>query len=162
MKLNSPLRMQRRMVPLVFYGERDSEPILRRAQAANAMRFAETFCERSDLQRVLHDPRFPNKKTRDTLRMSLAFYGERGIRTLVGVLAQTRFPVVRLRPAQPSLHASNLCRSRLLYYSTNIFFVKGFPEKSLCFFVIFLRTSCFLVCLHSASIGTSSESRTFL
>ena len=32
--------------------------------------------------------------------------GERGIRTLVGVLAQTRFPVVRLRPAQPTLHAA--------------------------------------------------------
>ena len=31
--------------------------------------------------------------------------GEKGIRTLVGVSAQTRFPVVRLRPAQPSLLA---------------------------------------------------------
>ena len=31
--------------------------------------------------------------------------GEKEIRTLVGVLAQTRFPVVRLRPAQPSLRA---------------------------------------------------------
>ena len=30
--------------------------------------------------------------------------GERGIRTLVRVLTETRFPVVRLRPAQPSLH----------------------------------------------------------
>ena len=30
--------------------------------------------------------------------------GERGIRTLGRVLAYTRFPVVRLRPAQPSLH----------------------------------------------------------
>ncbi len=29
--------------------------------------------------------------------------GERGIRTLDGVLAHTRFPVVRLRPTQPSL-----------------------------------------------------------
>ncbi len=29
--------------------------------------------------------------------------GERGIRTLGGVLAHTRFPIVRLRPAQPSL-----------------------------------------------------------
>ncbi len=32
--------------------------------------------------------------------------GEKGIRTLDGVLAHTRFPVVRLRPAQPSLHAT--------------------------------------------------------
>ena len=31
--------------------------------------------------------------------------GEKEIRTLVGVLAQTRFPVVRLRPTQPSLRA---------------------------------------------------------
>ena len=38
--------------------------------------------------------------------------GEKEIRTLVGVLAQTRFPVVRLRPTQPSLHA------RLGYYTT--------------------------------------------
>ena len=30
--------------------------------------------------------------------------GEREIRTLGRVLAFTRFPVVRLRPAQPSLH----------------------------------------------------------
>ena len=32
--------------------------------------------------------------------------GEREIRTLGRVLAVTRFPVVRLRPAQPSLHKS--------------------------------------------------------
>ena len=30
--------------------------------------------------------------------------GERGIRTLERVLAVTRFPIVRLRPTQPSLH----------------------------------------------------------
>ena len=30
--------------------------------------------------------------------------GERGIRTLVTLSTQTRFPVVRLQPAQPSLH----------------------------------------------------------
>ena len=34
--------------------------------------------------------------------------GERGIRTLGRVLADTRFPVVRLRPAQPSLHLLSL------------------------------------------------------
>ena len=33
--------------------------------------------------------------------------GERGIRTLGTVLAFTRFPVVRLRPAQPSLRVYN-------------------------------------------------------
>ena len=34
------------------------------------------------------------------------FGGEREIRTLGTVLAFTRFPVVRLRPAQPSLQAT--------------------------------------------------------
>ncbi len=33
--------------------------------------------------------------------------GERGIRTLGRVLADTRFPVVRLRPAQPSLQVAH-------------------------------------------------------
>ena len=32
------------------------------------------------------------------------FGGERGIRTLETLLTFTRVPVVRLRPAQPSLH----------------------------------------------------------
>ncbi len=39
--------------------------------------------------------------------------GEKEIRTLVGVLAQTRFPVVRLRPTQPSLH-------RLIQFNTRL------------------------------------------
>ena len=34
------------------------------------------------------------------------FGGERGIRTLERVLAVTRFPVVRLRPAQPPFHVT--------------------------------------------------------
>ena len=39
---------------------------------------------------------------------SCYFYGgEREIRTLGRVLAYTRFPVVRLRPTQPSLHADS-------------------------------------------------------
>ena len=32
------------------------------------------------------------------------FSGQRGIRTLEALLTLTRFPVVRLRPAQPSVH----------------------------------------------------------
>ncbi len=32
--------------------------------------------------------------------------GEKGIRTLETVLGFTRFPVVRLRPTRPSLHAT--------------------------------------------------------
>ncbi len=39
--------------------------------------------------------------------------GQRGIRTLERVLAVTRFPVVRLRPAQPSVH-------NIKYYNSNI------------------------------------------
>ena len=39
------------------------------------------------------------------------FGGERGIRTLERVLAVTRFPIVRLRPTQPSLHFNFTCRS---------------------------------------------------
>ena len=34
--------------------------------------------------------------------------GKRGIRTLERVLAVTRFPIVRLRPAQPSFHDFNI------------------------------------------------------
>ena len=61
--------------------------------------------------------------------------GEREIRTLVGVLAQTRFPVVRLRPAQPSLH------SRLMYYSIAL-------KKNQEVFEIFLKY--FFDCLKSS------------
>ena len=54
--------------------------------------------------------------------------GEKEIRTLVGVLAQTRFPVVRLRPTQPSLRAD------LGILSQNYPFVKSF-------FLFCLKTS---------------------
>ena len=49
---------------------------------------------------------FLHKNKKEGNRLPFCFYGgEKEIRTLVGVLAQTRFPVVRLRPTQPSLHA---------------------------------------------------------
>ena len=41
------------------------------------------------------------------------FGGERGIRTLETLLTPTRFPIVRLRPAQPSLHG----RDNAAYYN---------------------------------------------
>ena len=44
--------------------------------------------------------------------MSLLVYGKTGIRTLEAVLALTRFPVVRLRPTQPSFHS---CLPMLLF-----------------------------------------------
>ncbi len=40
---------------------------------------------------------------RFTIRFQV-FGGKRGIRTLERVLTVTRFPIVRLRPAQPSFH----------------------------------------------------------
>ena len=42
-------------------------------------------------------------KMEQTFRHLLHFGGERGIRTLERVLTVTRFPIVRLRPTQPSL-----------------------------------------------------------
>ena len=65
--------------------------------------------------------------------------GERGIRTLVRVLAETRFPVVRLRPAQPSLQTRSLVHLAVLLLHFGDFniilhfflFVKGFLKKSL-------------------------------
>ena len=45
----------------------------------------------------------PHKTKRHPMGVFLFYGGERGIRTLGTVLAFTRFPVVRLRPAQPSL-----------------------------------------------------------
>ena len=52
--------------------------------------------------------------------------GERGIRTLVRVLAETRFPVVRLRPAQPSLLASVSNRHFSSDLVTSILYTKFF------------------------------------
>ena len=65
------------------------------------------------LQTVLFFPRSEKKKDRP-IGLSF-FYGEREIRTLGRVLAYTRFPVVRLRPAQPSLH-SRLLATCILYH----------------------------------------------
>ncbi len=51
---------------------------------------------------------------------AFCFGGQRGIRTLERVLAVTRFPVVRLRPAQPSVHNikhynSNHCKCQAFF-----------------------------------------------
>ena len=49
------------------------------------------------------------KSTKKEHPLGVPFFcgGERGIRTLGRVLADTRFPVVRLRPAQPSLQVAH-------------------------------------------------------
>jgi hypothetical protein len=46
---------------------------------------------------------FTKIKTPRKLSVCKGFGGERGIRTLGTLSTYTRFPVVRLRPAQPSL-----------------------------------------------------------
>ena len=55
--------------------------------------------------------------------MELLFGGKRGIRTLGAFIGHTRFPVVRLRPAQPSFHRCYSLRTLnsqvLYYYSTS-------------------------------------------
>ncbi len=48
-----------------------------------------------------------NKKIQ-VFRLGFFCGGERGIRTLGTVLAFTRFPIVRLRPAQPTVHIRNI------------------------------------------------------
>ena len=55
------------------------------------------------------------KNPADNNRQDFLFGGEKGIRTPERVLAVTRFPIVRLRPAQPSLH-NCLKQRKLLYY----------------------------------------------
>ena len=50
-------------------------------------------------------PTYHNKKQEAHTTVYLLFFGgEKGIRTPETVLAPTRFPIVRLRPTQPSLH----------------------------------------------------------
>ena len=50
--------------------------------------------------------RTTEKQKATAFAVAFCFGGERGIRTLERVLAVTRFPIVRLRPAQPSLQTA--------------------------------------------------------
>ena len=54
------------------------------------------------------------------------FGAERGIRTLERVLTVTRFPIVRLRPAQPSLQLILLYLSNIIDYNSFFENVKHF------------------------------------
>ena len=62
------------------------------------------------------------------------FGGKRGIRTLGAFIGHTRFPVVRLRPAQPSFHNGFCCvhstRKCLIIISGRSKKVKHFLEKN--------------------------------
>ncbi len=58
---------------------------------------------------------YPDKKKPGRTTVYRVFFGgKRGIRTLGGFQAHTRFPVVRLRPAQPSFHMEVLTRFELV------------------------------------------------
>ena len=63
------------------------------------------------------------------------FGGEIGIRTLDAVSVHTRFPVVRLRPTQPSLHAQEGVYH--ISFQMSSLFAKFFAD----FFVSFLSKS---------------------
>ena len=84
---------------------------------------------------TLHKPKTATPITITRIGITVFFGGEKGIRTLVGGLLQTRFPVVRLRPAQPSLHAGRYSPSRgthtrdLCILPHIAGFVKRFSEK---------------------------------
>ena len=61
-------------------------------------------CARRALPFVVRIPLLLHKKTTPTRMGGSCFFGgERGIRTLERLITVTRVPVVRLRPAQPSL-----------------------------------------------------------
>ena len=93
------------------------------------------FTRRTDMGTGFRIPFYPfrNKKGHP---MDVLFYGGKGgIRTLERVLAVTRFPVVRLRPAQPPFRSLLLTVNRdpqiaqLLYHMKN--------EKSILFLFFF-------------------------
>ena len=71
--------------------------------------------------------------------------GERGIRTLGTGLPHTRFPVVRLRPAQPSLHADQYIIPQLVLFVKRFFkfFLFNSNLTVACFFLA-VRFPCFL------------------
>ena len=66
-----------------------------------------------------------SEKEKATRSGCFFFFGKGGIRTLGWVLANTRFPVVRLRPAQPPFRKPCYSISRFLE-NCNTFFNKNF------------------------------------
>ena len=80
---------------------------------------------------ALHEARTSGSESLETVYGARVFHGgERGIRTLVGVLAQTRFPVVRLRPAQPPLRDVEGSRDDWIMIPQIFRFVNSFSKKS--------------------------------
>ena len=61
------------------------------------------------------ESRYILSATKKDIQSDVLFYGGKGgIRTLERVLAVTRFPVVRLRPAQPPFRVRSLNRSAII------------------------------------------------
>ena len=69
------------------------------------------FCGRNFVSAAgsFESPSFQFDKKSDPTMWDHFFGGKRGIRTLGAFIGHTRFPVVRLRPAQPSFHNGFCC-----------------------------------------------------
>ena len=68
---------------------------------------------------ILQFLRYTTKTTHDIF-LSWAYGGKKGIRTLEGFRGPTRFPVVRLRPAQPSFHIFSCAAPDCMSYYNNL------------------------------------------
>ena len=72
------------------------------------------------------------KKERHDKSRVFLFGGEKGIRTLDTFIGYTRFPIVRLRPAQPSLHILALVTARYIlagFQNLSSGFLKKFIKR---------------------------------
>ena len=94
------------------------------------------FCSRNFVSAAgsFESPSFQFDKKSDPTGWDHFFGGKRGIRTLGAFIGHTRFPVVRLRPAQPSFHNGFCCvhstRKCLIIISGRSKKVKHFLEKN--------------------------------
>ena len=86
--------------------------------------------------------------------------GERGIRTLGTGLPHTRFPVVRLRPAQPSLRATRISYHNLSLLSSIFFIISKL--FSFLFFEVLLHFPPLCSVFWHFSFGSSSRFFAFL
>ena len=75
-----------------------------------ASKMARQFCYFCTIQQ---------RKKPMTSFLSWAYGGKKGIRTLEGFRGPTRFPVVRLRPAQPSFHIFSCAAPDCMSYYSN-------------------------------------------
>ena len=92
-----------------------------------ASKMARQFCYFCTIQQ---------RKKPMTSFLSWAYGGKKGIRTLEGFMGPTRFPVVCLRPAQPSFHLFCCIASPddVLYYSKHIWDCQAIFWKKSIFF----------------------------